>query len=202
MNVRIRHDMSFSAGIHYAEQYQINHYTLRLWMTTNHPDPAAHNVALERVKYFVYNKLDSCVFINNTQVEQCQKYMTAGLRITSVPADPVDQIVGIMLYYKLNSIMEEHMIVVETELTSVLGDNIVYLHSDNEFVDPSIMSDWWHSADLTHCDQHLLESDKVLTIPRVSAWRDLDLAWPEYESHDDSVGNVVVFADFKNNDTN
>ena len=140
-------------------------------------------------------------FYKQHQVEQCQKYMTAGLRITSVPADPVDQIVGIMLYYKLNSIMEEHMIVVETELTSVLGDNIVYLHSDNEFVDSSIMSDWWHSADLTHCDQHLLESDKVLTIPKVSAWRDLDLVWPEYESHNDSVGNVVVFADFKNNDT-
>jgi hypothetical protein len=171
-------------------------------MTTNSLDPADQNISFERIKYFVYSEIDSTIFINRECEEPCRQFISSGLNITTLPGEPVDQLVGIMLYYKLNAIAEERMIVVETELTSVLGDNIVYLHSDNEFVDSSIMSDWWHSADLTHCDQHLLESDKVLTIPKVSAWRDLDLAWPEYESHDDSVGNVVVFADFKNNDTN
>jgi hypothetical protein len=200
MNVRIRHDLSFSSAVYYAGQFRVNHYTLRLWMTTVHPDQVTHNIALERIKHFVYQELDSTVFINAENIEQCRAFINAGLDITTLPTEPVDQIIGIMLYYKLNAIMEQHMIIVETELASILGDNIVYLHSDNELTNIEVMSDWWQTADLTHCDQELLQGDKVLSMPQASAWRDLDLAWPEYSS-DVGSGNVVVFADFKNNET-
>ena len=200
MNVRIRHDMSFLAGVHYAEQFRLNQYNVRLWITTNHTDPDTHNIALERIKYFVYNELDSTVFINSEHIPQCKQFMDAGINITTLPAEPVDQIIGIMLHHKLNAIMEQYMIVVETELSSALGDNIVYLHSDNEQTAGVYMDDWWESSDLIHCDQELLAGDKVLTMPGASAWRELNLAWPEYET-DANSGNVVVFADFKNNET-
>lgn len=200
MNVRIKHDMSFMAAVFYAGEFRVNHYNLRLWITTNHPDPVTHNIALERIKYFVYRELDSTVFINHSHIDQCQRFMSAGLKITTLPNEPVDQVVGIMLYYKLNAIMEQHMIIVETELSSVLGEHMVYLHSDSELADIDFNSDWWHTADLIHCDPELVQAEKVVNMPQASAWRDLDLAWPEHVSDADS-GNVVVFADFKNNET-
>jgi hypothetical protein len=34
-----------------------------------------------------------------------------GINVTTLPEEPVDQIIGMMLYYKLNAIMEGRMIV-------------------------------------------------------------------------------------------
>lgn len=200
MNVRIRCDMTFGAGIYYDSLFRVNQYTLRLWMSTIHPDPATHNVALDRVKYFVYNELDSTIFLNVENREQCEKYIMAGLDITTLPNEPVDQVIGIMLYHKLNAIMEQHMVIVETELSSLLGDNITYMHSDSELINSMELSEWWTSADLVHCDRDLVHAESVLALPRASAWRDLDLSWPEHNSDSDP-GNVVVFADFKTNET-
>jgi hypothetical protein len=169
-------------------------------MTTNHTDPATHNIALERIKHFVYNELDSTVFIHTQHDAQCRKFVEAGLNITTLPTEPVDQIVGIMLFHKLNAIMEQYMVIEETELSSVLGDNITYLHSENEITSNIELSPWWTSPDLVHCDQNFLETDKILSLPQASAWRDLDLGWPE-ETTDSNTGNVVVFANFKNNET-
>jgi hypothetical protein len=196
MNVRIKCDMSFGAAVHYDSQFQVNHYSLRLWMTTLHADPATHNVALERIKYFVYNELDSTVFINANDHEQCVRYTNAGMNITTLPTNPVDQIVGIMLFHKLNAIMEQHMIIVETELSSVLGDHIVYLHSEQELTDSVDPAPWWATADLVHCDHSVLGNQQVLPMPHSSVWRDLTLAWPEPAGIEET-GNIVVFADFK-----
>jgi hypothetical protein len=72
----------------------------------------------------------------------------------------------------------------------------VYLHAENETSENLSMPDWWTTADLTHCDSALTNSEKVLSIPQHNAWRDLELAWPDIPGKDDS-GNVVVFANFK-----
>jgi hypothetical protein len=200
MNVRIKCDLPFSAAIYYNDQFRVNHFSLRLWMTTNHTDASTHNIALDRIKYFVYNELDSTVFIYSQNKVQCEKFVAAGVKITTLPTEPVDQIVGIMLYHKLNAIMEQHMIIVETEISSALGDNITYLHSENELIDAIQPDSWWLTPDLVHCDFSWLSGDKVLSLPQANAWRDLDLAWPDLVTDTDA-GNVLVFADFKNNDT-
>lgn len=199
MNVRIKCDLHFSAAVYYADQFRINHYTLRLWMTTNHNDQVSQNIALERVKYFVNQELDSTVFVNQDNTDQCAKFLQAGMSVTTLPTEPVDQIIGIMLYYKLNAIMEQNMVIMETELSSVLGDSITYLHSELEHINNIVAPDWWNTADLVHCDTNLLEHDKIVNMPRATVWRDLDLAWPEHASFPET-GNIVVFADFKNND--
>lgn len=200
MNVRIKCDLNFPAAVFYDNQLRINHYSLGLKMCTNHPDPATHNIALDRAKHFVYNEISNTVFINVEQRDQCAKYLSAGMNITTLPTDPVDQIVGIMLWYKLNAIMEQHLIISETSLSSMLGDNIVYFHSEEEYVENLQVSDWWFTADLTHCDHTVLQKDSILALPGTMAWRDLDLMWPDLDSGNDA-GNVLVFANFKHNET-
>lgn len=198
MNVRLRHSMSFVAGVYYAGEMRMNHYNLGLHMTTNSTNAASHNVAFERIKHFVYGQLDSTIFISSEHKEQCQRFISAGLSVTTMPGEPVDQLIGLMLYYKLNAIMADRIIVDETEISSMLGENMIYLHNDNEHTDVGEFPDWWTTEDPVHSDFMMLEADKIVTMRANTAWREVDLIWPESESESVAEnGNIVVFADFK-----
>lgn len=199
MNVRLRYNMNFTAGVYYGGEMRMNHYVLTLHMTTNSSDSVGHNVAFERIKYFVYNCLDSTIFINLDQTEACKNFLSAGLSISTLPGEPVDQLIGLMLYYKLNAIMNDRILVDETEISSALGENIVYCHSDNENTDIPFVPEWWLSEDPVHNDFLSIDADKILTMQSSSAWRELDLSWPESDSKEQT-GNIVVFADFKPKD--
>jgi hypothetical protein len=196
MNVRIRHNISFTAGIYYGDEMRMNNYSLTLHMTTNRHDSVSHNVAFERIKYFVYNKIDSTIFVNSELKDQCQQFLNCGLSITTMPGEPVDQLIGLMLYYKLNAIMEDRIVLDEVEISSVLGENIVYMHSENEVTDVGTVPDWWHSADCVHSEYVLSSVDKIVSMHSNSVWRETDLLWPDTQSTEPT-GNIVVFADFK-----
>lgn len=188
--------MPFTAGVYYGGEMRMNHYTSVIHMTTNSTDAADHNVAFERIKYFVYNCLDSAVFINGEEQEQCQRFAEAGIKAVTMPGDPVDQLIGLMLYYKLNAVMEDRIIVDETEISSLLGENMVYLHSDNETTDVGEPPAWWSNTEPCYNDFVTVSADKVVAMHATSAWRDLDLAWTEPEIQVET-GNIVVFQDFK-----
>jgi hypothetical protein len=190
--------MNFTAGVHYHQQMIMNNYTLKMFMITNTPVAENNNIAFERLKYFI-TELDSTVFVNSQDQTACQRYLDAGIKITTLPADPVDQIIGVMLFHKLNAIMEDRIIMVETELSSLLGDNMIYIHSDNETADNLVIPDWWTTADLVHCDTDLIDNDKILAMHQAGAWRELDLAWPD-TNESNQTGNIV-FADFKRDET-
>jgi hypothetical protein len=200
MNVRLKHDMHFTAGVYYNGELRMNNYSLRLWMITNTYDASSHNISFDRIKYFIYSEMDSTIFINGNDEEQCQLLVDAGLGITTLPGEPVDQLVGLMLYYKLNAITETRMTIVETELGSIMGDSMSYLHSENETTEDVVRPDWWASTDLVHCDTNLIDPDKVVMLHQSSVWRDLDLAWPDVDDGENATGNTVVFADFKSSD--
>ena len=201
MNVRLKYDLHFNAGVYYRGNTILNNYSLRLWMITNTELAEDQNTAFERIKYFVYNHVDNTMFIDRGEQEQCAKFLQAGLSITTMPGDPVDQLIGIMLYHKLNAIMEQRMTIVETELSSAQGQAMTYLHSEGENTLGVEAPAWWLSADLAHGDFALPESEKVVSMQTTTAWRDLDLAWSELPPSMDH-GNIVVFADFKpNNET-
>ena len=196
MNVRLKYDMTFTAGIYHGGKLTMNNYSLRLWMTTNTSESAEHNIAYERINYFVYNQLDSTIFINADLIEQCQLLTTTGFNITTMPGDPVDQLVGIMLYSKLNAILEDRMIVMETELSSTIGQGMTYLHSEFETTSGYSAPNWWVTPDTVHSTFAPVDSQKIVSIPQHTIWGDLDLDWPNLATSADT-GNVVVFADFK-----
>jgi len=199
MNVRLNYDMHFTAGIYYNDMLRMNNYVVKIWMTTMTKNIQDQNTAFERIKYFVYTQMDSTVFINQNNYEQCKKFAEAGINLTTLPGEPVDQLIGIMLYYKLNAITEQRMEIVETEISSSLGENITYLHSDFEDSLGFESPDWWNSAELTHSSLSVQDSEKIVTISQNASWRDLDLSWNETVP-EKATGNIVVFADFKQPD--
>lgn len=200
MNVRLEYTMPFTAGVYWDGQMLMNRYTIRLYMVTNSSEPEVQNTAYERLKYFVYSEMANTIFVNRQHEEQCQLLIAAGLKITTLPAEPVDQLIGIMLYSKLNAVMENHIIINEIEISSDLGEQMCYLHAADENLGPFTAPGWWHDADLIHCDSDFVAGDKIVAMHRAGAWRELDLAWPE-QDHDSDNNNTVVFANFNQDET-
>lgn len=199
MNVRLKYFTELTAGIFYQGAMQMNNYRVTLHMITLSLDSNEHNIALDRVKVFLNNCINSTVFVNQSYEQECKNLSRAGIKITTLPADPVDQIVGIMLYCKLNAIMQDRMAVHEIEISSALGDNIVYQHCDEENLGPFDSSGWWHDVDLVHYDTNIIAIDNIVPLHQASAWRDLDLEWTETGNIVET-DNTVMFADFINDE--
>ena len=197
MNVRIAQLLSFNAATWYDNELQMTEYTVKLWMITNTYSDREQNIAIRRAKHFVFDQLENTIFIDCAEEDKARSFMDVGLNVTTIPGPPADQLIGIMVFHKLNAIMENRIRVVEIEIST--GNGVVYLHNENETSEDLVQSDWWTAIDLTHCDLEPADSDKVLSIAHNTVWRDLELDWPT-EEVDTKSGNVVVFADFKQTD--
>jgi hypothetical protein len=200
MNVRLQYTFHFTAGVHWSGELIMNGYHLTVYMVTNVRESELTTTAFERLKYFINEEVDSTVFINSDEQEACRLYTAAGIKITTLPKDPVDQIVGVMLFHKLNAIMEDRISILETELSSHLGDNMTYLHSENENTEDIEIPKWWTTPDLTHYELEFQDGDHVFTLApgNYSVWSELGLDWPNDTPKE--TGNIV-FADFGRDDT-
>ena len=201
MNVRLQYPFKFTAGVWYDGQMKMNNYDVRLWLLTNSVDPDSHNIALERIRYFIHGRLDSSILISSEHAEQVKQLHATGLRITTMPSDPVDQIIGIMLYSKLSSIVEGRMIIGEVEISSDLGGGVVYMHNEEENLGPLEQVGWWHNSDLTQCDSDLVGEEKVMSIAKNTIWRELELNWTDELAESSDTGNTIIFTDFNRNET-
>jgi len=202
MNVRLRYSTVFTAGIFYADQMRMNNYQIKLHLTTNSEDGDDLNIALDRIKYFLHNQLNSTVFINSAETDQCRAFASAGINLTTLPEDPLDQVIGIMLYCKLNAILEDRMMITEIEICSELGENIVYLHNDQDALGPFADTGWWSETEAVHCDLTLVNNEKTVELHHISAgWRELGLHWDESILINVNDDNKVVFADFAKDET-
>lgn len=197
MNVRIAQLLSFNAGNWYDNELEMTEYTVKLWLITNTYNDQEQNIAIRRAKHFIFDQIENTIFIDNANETKAIDLMNAGLNVTTLPGAPADQLIGIMLFHKLNAIMEDRIKVIEIEIST--GSGIIYLHSENETSQDLVQPEWWSVPDLTHCDLDPTDSEKVVSITHNTAWRDLELEWPD-EKVDNESGNVVVFADFKQSD--
>lgn len=199
MNVRLEYSSDFTSGVHWDNSMLMNNYTIRLYMITNCSDSVSQNIAFERLKYYIYSQLNHSVFVNRTNDVSIENYNQAGIRTLELPAEPVDQLLGIMLYCKLNAIMEGRMIINEIEISSDLGERMIYLHATDENLGPFEEPGWWHDVDLPLRNVLESDSDKVVAMNNINAWRELELDWPESTSSAED--NTVVFAEFGKDDT-
>ena len=197
MNVRLRFNITFPAAAWFDGELMMTNYTLSLNLLTLTMDPQDQNIALERIKYFLLNELHSTIFINQTDDERAEIFTDVGLNVTTLPEEPVDQVVGIMLFYKLNAIMEGRMKVTELVMSSEAGDSIEYFHSENEHTDLFPETGWWHEPTLCHSSVELddsEESENVVDLNADDDWREQDLGWAQAEVTQDL--GQVVFANF------
>ena len=198
MNVRLQYDLDFLAGIYYEDQLQMNRYTVSLNLLTKTKDSASTNIALDRAKAFVHGALESTVFINQVNMERAEFMQMMGINVTTLPEEPVDQIIGMMLYYKLNAIMEDRMTVTGLDIASSLGDNVWYQHDEEDLSGPFAAEGWWHQASMQHESvERNPESGNIVKVMS-TGWYELNLEWPENTAP--AGDNTVVFANFPRNE--
>lgn len=190
MNVRIKYEMTWRAGVWFEDRLQMNNYQIILDLTTISNDQEEHIVCLNRVKHFVYTELDSTVFINQSDKAAAKALTNAGINITPLPEDPIDQVVGMILFNKLNAIMEGRVVVRAFDICSDLGDNIHYLHSDSELLNIDFGTGWWDDAGPTHNNFKLPDQKNVVRLTRTSTWKDFDLDW--YSESDNEVDSAAI----------
>jgi hypothetical protein len=201
MNVRLRYNITFPAAVWFDDELMMTNYTLALNFLTQALDPQDQNIALERVKYFLLNELHSTVFINQAEVERAEAFAEVGLNVTTLPEEPVDQVVSIMLYYKLNAIMEGRMKITELVMSSEAGDSIEYFHSETEQSNLFPETGWWHDASLCHSNIELDDDEGAendASIDTNTEWEDQELSWAHAEVTTDL--GQVVFANFGHSD--
>ncbi len=197
MNVRLEYEMEFAAALWYNSNFYVNNYHLRLYMTTLTTSGRDQNLALARLKYFVYDILENSVFLNHKHVDQRKKFTAAGLRVITLPDEPVDQILGMTLCTKFNAIQQGRMIVTDLDISSTQGDNVVYCHNAEEASGPVEHGGWWHDSEPVYADHAVNRNQRVIAINRDLKWHDVDLAW---EIPDEERAADLVVTSFKRED--
>jgi hypothetical protein len=187
--------VAFNAGNWFDNSLEMTQYTVKLWMVTQALDTDEQNIAFRRMRHFMQEQIENTIFIDESETVKCVELTQAGLNITTLPGEPSEQLIGIMLFHKLNAIMEGRISLLEIEISA--GDGVIYLHGHTETSQDLVAPDWWSTADLAHNNVVVADSDNIVSIPQGTVWRELDLSWPD-SADSDSTGNIVVFADFKN----
>lgn len=199
MNVKIGYTTQFIAAVWWNDRLIMSNYEVTFKLITAGMDPANTNTALDRLKYMLEEYLIDAVFVNHTDSDQIKKLKAAGIKVVVMPEEPVDQIIGMMLYSKISAVMEGHMLVRSIMVSSTAGDSVVYEHDSTESVAPFDQSGWWNSTD-PHCEMPTKRNpEKVFVIAATNQWRDLGLEWVD-NSKPSEDGNVLVFTEFKKNE--
>jgi len=196
MNVRLEYDMSWNSCIWFENTLQMNRYQIELMMTTNTSDQDDQITCMNRMNHFIYEELNNTVFINENDTDQIQLLSTAGIKITTLPEAPIDQIIGWIVFLKLNSILEDRMVITDAKIQSDLGDNIKYMHTLGESLGPVSQTGWWTDSSPVHSTvKSGANKKRVVKLNKGTSWKKLDMTWTG-EDETLSTANTVLFAQF------
>lgn len=196
MNVRLRKRFDWCSGMVYQGKFFANVYTAKLSMSTVTHNHQEQNVAYDRMKFWMLDVVTNAILIHD-QDPTVPQWQATGARVLCLPEPPVDQIAGMMLYIKLNAIMEHRIQIHDIEIASAEGDDMVYQHCELEAVGALALPGWWQDPRPTWTSDAVKKTrNKVVTLDRVPEWADHGMTWNP--AHDSSTN--VVFANFKTGD--
>ena len=177
MNVRIRFNTDFRTGTWFTDQFIVNNFSVNLQLITQSNDAKDHPICMGRIRT-VFDSLEHSILINESYSEKIKELISCGFRVTAFPQEPIDQIVGIVLFEKLNAVLEGRMRVTDLDICSDLGDNIWFQHSDNEKISAIPESGWWtESTPDCNVSENITKEKKVVKLRKQSSWNTLDLGW-------------------------
>ena len=194
MTARIQRSFDFMAGVHFGTDFYSNLYEFDASFDVESESIEEQNVALERIKYFLYTGLQHSVMIADKDQAVISKMADIGMRACILPEEPYDQIVGIMLMTKINAISEGRIIMTDIAITSKLSDGVLCLHSIEENTGPFKLNGWWNdpSPNLSETKQ---KGKKVIALKKTThSWNDFNLDWVITEPK--KAESEIVFVNF------
>mgnify|MGYP006276066713 CR=1 FL=1 len=133
------------------------------------------------------------VFVSRNEDGVGDLLRSMGINVCELPEEPIDQIVGIMLYCKLNAVTEQQLLITKLDISSVLGDGIWYQHDADDNLGPFQVSGWWNRS---NCYKHDLDSETANNVVKVesNSWSQYNLEWPNVKTDREA---KIVYPDFK-----
>ena len=199
MNAKITYQTDFLAGVVWENTLLMNHYYLELDFITNTADPVDQNVALLRIRHILEDRLTDSYFVRQDDQDTIERLQLASAKVSELPEDPVDQVIGMILFNKISAITEEKLIMKTLKIKSQLGDSIIYEHDsdDAEF----FAGDGWWNHPGPHCSDFVpmaLDSiENLRIIYNAKQWRELNMYWNSDGPVAGESGNVVIFDEHK-----
>lgn len=181
MNVSLKINLEFPAAIYFQDTLQLNRYTVALELCTATQDHEQINVAMARIKAFVYSELADTVFINQQDAERANILEVMGINVTTLPEDPIDQIIGLMLYCKINAVVEGRMLVEALDISSFVGDEVTYLYNAGDPIGPFQQDGWWFNADTSHNELSGIGIDQNIVHVHTHNWNKYNLNWNDVD---------------------
>lgn len=177
MSARIEKDFYFHCAAHFEGKFYINYYEMKVSMIVETESIHEQNVAMERTEHFLYNILEDSVFINQNESGAIEKYENAGIRICTIPEEPYDQIVSMILLLKLNAIMEGRLCVTDMILGSRMSNGVRFTVVREHAVNFFSGDHWWNgSCTIIKDNKPPKRKEKIIKLFN-DEWAEMGLAW-------------------------
>lgn len=178
MGTRISRDFSVLAAAHYAGNFLMSSYDVSLTFSVETDSIYEQNIAMDRVKYFLYEQLENCVFVQHTETKIIEKYQSAGLKVCTLPEEPYDQIIAIILLYKLNAICEGRLSVTSIHLSSSLSDDVGFMYDLEDLsTGHPYKNGWWTDSSTSFTNILPGKKEKIVKLIKKCDWSSLSLDW-------------------------
>ncbi len=188
MNVRIKFNADIRTSVWLGDEFMVNNYAINLQLITQSHDPEDHPVCLGRIRT-ILDQLEHSILINQDHVDKIKELTACGFRVVALPQEPIDQIMGIVLFQKLDAVLENRMRVTDLDLCSDVGDNIWFMHSAHELVHEIPSTGWWADATPVCVNPApAANKNKVVKLNRQLNWKTLELNW----SSDTPTKTVII----------
>ncbi len=181
MSTIIKRDFDFLTGVHFEGTYLINQFHLVLTMSVETDSIREQNVAMDRIKYFLYECLENSVMVSEAEKKTTEKYMAAGMKICTLPDEPYDQIVVLVLANKINAICEGRLLLIDIELKSTLSDDVSFVYEfETILVTNPYRKGWWMDSTTNISDIKCTnKKEKIVKLIKSSDWGNVQLDWAE-----------------------
>lgn len=199
MSTRIKRDFDFLSGVYFNQKILMNAYAITLYLDILTESMVDQQIAIERIKYFVDECLNDCVFINQKEKKIIDKLLDLNLKVCTLPEDPYDQIITIALLTKFNAIVENRFECGAINLKSILSDGVEFLFDVEENLGPfEEKNHWWSDHSMSINDLGLQnKKDKVVKINKQASadWTSVNLNWQNKIIGEKNASEVIFFMD-------
>jgi hypothetical protein len=183
LGTRISRDFDFLAAVYFEGNFLINNYSVSLTFTVDTDSIHEQNIAMDRIKFFVNQQLENCVFVQDTEAKIIEKYQNADLKICCLPEEPYDQIITVLLLYKINAICEGRLIATDIQLNSMLSDDVGFLYDIDDLTNQHpYKNGWWTDSSTTITSNVSGKKEKIVKLVKKTDWANLGLDWKEKEN--------------------
>lgn len=167
------------SAVHFNGKYMVNFYEMNAIMEITSLDADDQNIAVERISYFIGHCLEDCIFVHEKEKDAIDKYTKAGMKVCTLPEEPYDQIVGLVLMNKCNAIMEGRITMTDIVFGSKLS-NLIKFQLENEVAEAEFPGKQWYNQP-TMCIQNTRRSKKEKIVNlfdhKTDDWAELELTW-------------------------